>query len=175
MNHTRSNNNLLSNRPLLLLWAQFFGRTQSELTICKGNNKYLVNGDGPPWLWKGAALLSNYGIPTFFLLLCWISFFGEIKKYTSCVLKKNLKVKTEKLKKKIVGRVRFFAKIKVCNFQMKSILPQNNFFPKNSFTLLLKYMLLTILTTTSHYNQCNISVTHTKWHMATPSTMRKYK
>ena len=102
MNHTRSKfyNNLLSNRPLLLLWAQFFGRTQSELTICKGNNKYLVNVDGPPWLWKGAALLSNYGIPTFFLLLCWISFFGEIKKYTSCVLKKNLKVKTEKLKKK---------------------------------------------------------------------------
>ena len=52
--------------PLLLLWAQFLKNSVREQTICKGNNKYLVNGDGPPWLWKGAALLSNYGIPTFF-------------------------------------------------------------------------------------------------------------
>ena len=61
-------------------------------------------------------------------------------------LKKIWKWKRKNWKKKsYIGRVRFFAKIKACNFQMKSILPQNNFFPKNSFTLLLKYMVLTIL------------------------------
>ena len=111
MNHTRSKyyNNLLSNRPLLLLWAQFFGRTQSELTICKGNNKYLVNGDGPPWLWKGAALLSNYGIPTFFSFSLLNLIFWRKKKY-SCVLKKIVKMKKVKIEKKSKAERGLFAK-----------------------------------------------------------------
>ena len=41
--------------------------------------------------------------------------------------------------------MRFTKNKSLCNFQMKNLLPQNNFFPKNSFTLLLKYMVLTIL------------------------------